>query len=127
MASVDAFPGESATIQAVLHPNCYVKWYCAGQLVQNSAKLTVKEKGNTSALVIRNVVEKDLTFYTCESRGESRFIQLTEASPFQGQLDDCFGSVDGIAVFNVRTKQSEHVKWFVGNSEITAQAFRLLC
>ena len=85
----------------------------------------MKEKGNTSALIIKNVDEKDLTFYTCESRGETKFIQLAEASPFNGQLEDCFGSVNGIAVFNARTKKNEHVKWFVGNCEITTEAFRL--
>ena len=85
----------------------------------------MKEKGNTSALIIKNVDEKDLTFYTCESRGETKFIQLAEASPFNGQLEDCFGSVNGIAVFNARTKKNEYVKWFVGNSEITTEAFRL--
>ena len=75
-------------------------------------------------MIIKNVDENDFTFYTCESRGETKFIQLEQHSPFNGQFNDAFGSIDGIAVFKVQTKANERVQWFVGNEEITKQSFR---
>ena len=36
---------------------------------------------------------------TCESRGETRFVQLQAKTPYQNQLEDAFGDLNGIAVF----------------------------
>ena len=58
-----AYKGQSASIEAVLKPNCYAKWYAGGVPVQKSPKFNIVEKGNISKLVVNNVEDSDFTFY----------------------------------------------------------------
>ena len=121
------YVGEKAVITAVTKPGCYVQWFCAGIPINTSSSgYTLHESGNTSDLIIDRVSESDLTFFACESRGETRFVTLEQKSPFRGTLQDAFGRPNGIAVFEVQTFNREDVDWFVGKTQITSDNFSML-
>ena len=130
---VEAYRNDITVISADLKPGCYANWFYQNKPINSSnfsiLKYEIRNVGNRSELIIKNISDCDFTFFGCESRGERYLIELRERSPFTSELSNAYGNEEGIAVFSVNKQQDvRNPAWWIENTKIDSSKFRFeLC
>lgn len=81
-------------------------------------------EGNTRKLIVKNIVSKDYSEFSCEAKGEKTTAKLCKQSPWVEKLSNAAGFMEGIAVFQCKVHPSTHVSWYIGNKQINKKSFR---
>ena len=129
---IESYRNEIAVITADLKPGCYSNWFYENTPITadnfSILKYEIRNSGNCSQLIIKNISDRDFTFFACESRGEKKFCELREKAPFSERgLENSFGNIDGIAVFTVDTAfDCGNVNWYYENTKIEPARFSML-